>query len=71
MELDLLLIAGVRLMILRRIVKDGRNFVVEVYQKRIEDIVLQRDVFATKREAQQFVKDNPKWKNEVIYDLYG
>lgn len=68
MELDLLLIAGVRLMILRRIVKDGRNFVVEVYQKRIEDIVLQRDVFATKREAQQFVKDNPKWKNEVIYD---
>ena len=71
MELDLLLIAGVRLMILRRIVKDGRNFVVEVYQKRIEDVVLQRDVFATKREAQQFVKDNPKWKNEVIYDLYG
>ena len=68
MELDLLLIAGVRLMILRRIVKDGRNFVVEVYQKRIEDVVLQRDVFATKREAQQFVKDNPKWKNEVIYD---
>ena len=55
-------------MILRRIVKDGRNFVVEVYQKRIEDVVLQRDVFATKREAQQFVKDNPKWKNEVIYD---
>ncbi len=55
-------------MILRRLVKRDRKYAVEVYQKRLEDVVLQRDLFLTKKEAQQFVKDNPYWKNEIIID---